>query len=55
MLRFRRVRFVELRGQAADLAAGCIAMNLALARGLVERGDSGAQFLLRRAGIGGAD
>ena len=55
LLGFRRVGFMELCGETADLAAGGIAMKLALARGLVERSDSGAQFFLRCGGIGGRD
>jgi hypothetical protein len=55
MLGFRGVRFVKLRRQAADLAARRVAMQLALARGLVERGNSGAQFFLRHGGIGSND
>ena len=43
---------MKLRGKTPDLAAGGVAMQLAFACGLVERGDRGTQFFLRCGGIG---
>lgn len=55
LLRLLRVSLMKLRGEPRDLAAHGVAMQLAFAGGLVERADSGAQFFLRRAGVGGSN
>ena len=55
MLGFLRVSFVKLCGKPRDLAAGRVAMQLAFGRGLIERANRGAQFLLCRAGFIAAD
>ena len=46
---------MELRGETSNLAARGVAMQFAFTGSLVERGDSGAQFFLRRGGIGRGD
>ena len=43
---------MELRRQPRDFAARGVAMQLALARSLIQRADSGAEFLLRGSRVG---
>lgn len=46
---------MELRRKPSDLAAGRVAMQFAFAGRFVERGNRGAQFLLRGSRIGRGD